>query len=758
MGTREVGFCSARGRFFWQYGCGRGEMGGKKHFDGQRDRFGFVPFSLYLTLSLVVFGRGLLGAFTTTHLGVGEDPPLMMWFLVWWPHAIANGLNPVLTRAIWAPSGFNLTWQTSIPLISIVAAPITAILGPIGALNLLCLLSIPITAWCAFILCRYVSGSYGASILGGFIFGFSPFMLSQLKFGHLHTLYAFPIPLSLYLAARLFNREIAVRRFILLLGLLLMAEFLFSIEVFATMTIFAMTTFAIAWLLGKGEVRGRLTGMIAPLAISYCLALIAVSPLLYCFFAIRFQSEPIWPVAKWSADLFNFLIPTPVNLLGIVPVFDRISGPFNGGNVPESSGYIAVPLIVAVAAFVRRNRGEMLGRVLIDALIVIVLCSLGPFLVVGGKQTRIGLPWALLQVPVLNNAEPARFSMYIHLDLAILVSLWIARASLKPALKGAAGAAIVVFMLPNMTGGFWTSSATVPEFFRAGLYRKYLARDETVVMIPWGPRGESMLWQAMARMYFRMAGGAGPPPKEFRFWPIVEALTVQRWVPDAPAQLDGFITSHNVGAVIVEDEHYGEWRPLLSTLGVAPRAIGGVRLYEVPAAIRAGPEPDLLALRKRYDVLRFETLVGAAQRFIASGGSANEISVQRVWRLGLVPNDWIVGPPEAYTWLRDPEDNWSEGKPDFEYGLWLFPLDGRIVAGERAWYPAVKGLIEKYQGVASEVHFVPPPGTSARARSETIGSLVMGFSPEQLAVAAKLSNDASMTSEGAKRLGGVRSE
>jgi hypothetical protein len=714
-------------------------MGGKKHFGGARDGFGFVPFSLYLTLSILAFGRGLLGSFTTTHLGIGEDPPLMMWFLVWWPHAIANGLNPVLTRAIWAPSGFNLTWQTSIPLISLVAAPITAILGPIGALNLLCLLSLPITAWCAFILCRYISGSDGASILGGFIFGFSPFMLSQLKFGHLHTLYAFPIPLALYLAARLFNREIPARRFIMLLGLLLVAEFLFSIEVFATMTIFAAITFAMAWQLGKGEVRRRLTGMIAPLAVSYSVALVAVGPFIYCFFAIGFQSEPIWPVARWSADLFNFLIPTPVNLWGLVPVFDRISGPFNGGNVPESSAYIAVPLIVAVAALARRNQGEMPGRVLVGALIVIVLCSLGPLLVVGGKQTGIRLPWALLQVPVLNNAEPARFSLYVHLDLAILVSLWLARASLKPMLKATAGAAIVVFMLPNLTGGFWTSSATVPEFFRTGLYREYLARDETVIMIPWGPRGESMLWQAMARMYFRMAGGAGPPPKDFRFWPIVEALTVQRWVPEAPAQLDGFLASQNVGAVIVDEKHFEQWRPLLSTLGVLPRAIGGVRIYEVPAAIRAGPEPNLIELRKRYDSYRFETLVGAAQRFMMRGGIRDEINVQRVWRLGLITDDWIVGPPEAYTWMRDPNDNWSEGKPEFGYGLWLFPLDGRIVVGERAWYPAVKGLIEKYQGVANEIHFVPPAGTSVRARFETIGTLVMGFSPEQLAVAASLS-------------------
>ena len=54
----------------------------------------------------------------------------MMWSLVWWPHAMANGINPLLTTAIWAPSGFNLAWGTCIPLASILASPLTLTLDP----------------------------------------------------------------------------------------------------------------------------------------------------------------------------------------------------------------------------------------------------------------------------------------------------------------------------------------------------------------------------------------------------------------------------------------------------------------------------------------------------------------------------------------------------------------------------------------------------------------------------------------------------
>jgi hypothetical protein len=90
---------------------------------------------LYLALSILFFGRSLLGHLSTFHIGVGPDPGLTMWFLVWWPHAIAHGLNLFITHVIWAPSGFNLAWQTSIPLASLLASPFTLTVGPIAAYN-----------------------------------------------------------------------------------------------------------------------------------------------------------------------------------------------------------------------------------------------------------------------------------------------------------------------------------------------------------------------------------------------------------------------------------------------------------------------------------------------------------------------------------------------------------------------------------------------------------------------------------------------
>jgi len=132
----------------------------------------------------------------------------MMWFLVWWPHAIGSGLNPMLTDAIWAPLGANLAWETALPLISIIAAPLTYSIGPVATLNILCLIAPALSAWTAFLLCRYITGKYWPSLTGGYIFGFSPFILGHMTYAHLDLLSACFVPLNCYFALQRFNRDI----------------------------------------------------------------------------------------------------------------------------------------------------------------------------------------------------------------------------------------------------------------------------------------------------------------------------------------------------------------------------------------------------------------------------------------------------------------------------------------------------------------------------------------------------------------------
>ena len=68
---------------------------------------------IYLFLSLLYFGK--LGDWGHMYLGWGLDPIQFIWFLNWWPWAIAHRLNPFISYYVWYPQGFNLTWATSVP-------------------------------------------------------------------------------------------------------------------------------------------------------------------------------------------------------------------------------------------------------------------------------------------------------------------------------------------------------------------------------------------------------------------------------------------------------------------------------------------------------------------------------------------------------------------------------------------------------------------------------------------------------------------
>ncbi|MGZ6243972.1 MAG: hypothetical protein ACXWN9_15490, partial [Candidatus Binataceae bacterium] len=218
---------------------------------------------IYLGFSALLFARPALPHLATIYLGRGIDQAFFIWCLVWWPYAIAHHLNPFVTRLIFAPAGFNLTWSTSIPLLSLLALPLTAAVGPITAFNLLCVACPVLAAWTAFLLCHTVTRRFGPSLLGGYIFGFSSYMLAQVFGGHLNLLAAFLIPLVVHLVlARLQER---VGRWAFALGLLALvtAQFLIATEILATMTVFGALALAAAWAMGEPALRRRIAGLAA---------------------------------------------------------------------------------------------------------------------------------------------------------------------------------------------------------------------------------------------------------------------------------------------------------------------------------------------------------------------------------------------------------------------------------------------------------------------------------------------------------------
>ncbi len=160
-----------------------------------------ITLAIYFALSLTFFARMLPGHLFDYYVGRDTDPSLYMWSIAWWPYVFQHHVHPFFTELIWAPNGLNLAWVTCLPLLGIIAAPLTRALGPLATFNLVALAALPLSAFAAYLLCAKFSKSFVAALLGGLVFGFSPYMLAQLL-SHMILVLVFPIPLAVYLVIR----------------------------------------------------------------------------------------------------------------------------------------------------------------------------------------------------------------------------------------------------------------------------------------------------------------------------------------------------------------------------------------------------------------------------------------------------------------------------------------------------------------------------------------------------------------------------
>ena len=95
--------------------------------------------------SLLLF-RQVLAA-PPVRLPGGNDGVLFSWWLGAVPHAVFSGSDPLITPLLNAPDGVNGMWTTSVPVLGLVASPLTALVGPVVTLNVLFVLAPALSAW-----------------------------------------------------------------------------------------------------------------------------------------------------------------------------------------------------------------------------------------------------------------------------------------------------------------------------------------------------------------------------------------------------------------------------------------------------------------------------------------------------------------------------------------------------------------------------------------------------------------------------------
>jgi hypothetical protein len=548
-----------------------------------RRRQGLAALALYVAISIGYFGLHVLPHLgsETVALRNWSDPTVNMWSLAWWPYALLHGMNPLITHSLFVPDRIDLaaTSPTLCPLAGIVGAPITIPFGPIVSYNLLMLASPVLAAFFAFLLCRYITGHFAASLFGGYLFGFSTYMLGHME-GHLQLVLIFPIPAGVYLALRLLDERISERRFIVLMALTFAALFLTSGELTLTFVALGALALLVAFALVRSA-RDRILGAVRPLLFAGGAAVVVTSPVIYYELhgTVQFASN----IGNFDAsDALGFLVPTDLVRLGYTH-FEALARAFNlSGSDAEAVTYVGLPLALIVARYTITRWRLASTRILFVMLAVVVVLLLGSHLHIAGYST-LPLPWKLLDQSLLHDVIPLRLAVYMFLIIGVILAMWLARprAGGWGVAKWAVAAVSIAFLLPNISGGLWRGWEFNPAFFTTHQYRRVLTRGENVLILPFGQLDASMLWQADTGFWFRLAGGYINPqyPADYEHDPLFRAL-IHQAKPD-PQTLRSFLARRHIGAVIVDPAMPQQWPKALAALGLKRRSLGGVWFYQL---------------------------------------------------------------------------------------------------------------------------------------------------------------------------------
>jgi hypothetical protein len=547
---------------------------------------GAAALACYLTLWIVGYALPLITHAHTAQLNQSSmDPNFYVWSLRWWPYAVAHGLNPMYTKQVGAPHGFNLAWTTTVPPLALLASPLTLLVGAVASFNLLAALAPPASAWAAFIACRRLTGKFWAALLGGACYGFATYEINHTAAGQLNLTWNLLPPLMVYLVVLWRDGKLKPRWFVGLMGLLLLTQLFLFLEVFFQLTVLLVIGLPVAYALAGRSNRATVLALGRQLALAYCAALLVASPyLIYSLvhYPKGFSRSP----ATSGLDLANLVIPRVDRSFGIGWLISY------GKTLPIYSfaDYVGIPallIVVGVAIWMWRSR---IARFLVIMFVVIVAVAVGPVLEVGATQVG-SVPWSRLwYLPVAESALPNRFILMGDLALAVMVAIWLA-APVRSRLLGYArwllGVLTVLVMLanvPTIADAQPSNNTRIPAFFATGEYLHYIKPGSTMLVI--STRGNAaMLFQADTNFYMRVAGGFINMALTPRSDVPSQVSDLAQATPRRESQFLAYLKAAHVRDILVEKAWEPRWISVLSRMGLHYRSIGGILLYRVRSCL-----------------------------------------------------------------------------------------------------------------------------------------------------------------------------
>jgi hypothetical protein len=439
-----------------------------------------------------------------------------MEFLGWYPFAISRGINPLLNTYVNLPTGSNMMWDTTVPLVAFVLAPVTALFGVMATWNVAIVSALVLDGYCTYCWLRRHTVHAHAAWLAGLLLVGGPYAF--VRTFQLNLLLFFPVPLLIIEVERVFTEVHANwLRSGLKMGILVAVQVLCGEEVVALCAVALGTALIILAISHCVELRTRGPAILQSLGGAIlAVLLLAGGPLGYQFFGPGRIRGPIQAPDTYVTDVVNFLVPGKYTAL--VPGFlAGLSNRWSGGPL-ENDAYIGIPLLLVVLfVAIRWRRDAWVGIVSLTTLAV-AIWSLGGHLHVDGTVYRLPpLPGRVLSwLPVLNNILPARFDLMMDLGLAGLLAVFIDRVVMGSSMAWRSRAlGLLSFMIICATvapsAPVPAYNPRIPRYFLPGGAVRTFRPGTVALLVPYGDSEETMapmLWQAVSGFRLRMVAGA----------------------------------------------------------------------------------------------------------------------------------------------------------------------------------------------------------------------------------------------------------
>jgi hypothetical protein len=447
----------------------------------------------------------------TTALQGSQDPKLNAWTLAWTPFALSHGVNPLFSHWVNVPDGANYAANVAIPLLAIIASPITAVWGPVAGTNFIISFSFFAAALAGYFFVRHWTTWRPAAFVGGLLFGFSPYVVAE-GIAHLHTMFVALVPFIFIVLDEIFVRQRYSQRWLgVALGLLIVAQYLVSSEVLASTAVLALCGLVLVGLFNRDRVLQNLHVALPALAIGLGIAVAVLSyPIWYSVAGPQHYTLVI-PAGHYQSDLLSAVLPTSNQL--IAPGSATAISDHFVGNLSENGAYVGIPLLIILVTSVLLCRRSKVVVIAFLLTVIAYLLSLGSPLLIDNHNTGFRLPAAIFHhVPLLTGAALARFSVFVFLFAALVLGIAMERIRGWPqwpnrwtgmGLSIGLAAVALLPLVPALpypeistdTPSFFTTSAvdSIPVGSVAVVYPRASTLDD-----------DAMLWQASAAMRFKM--------------------------------------------------------------------------------------------------------------------------------------------------------------------------------------------------------------------------------------------------------------